>query len=247
VSELDHLLYDLQFIPAAVADNRAMFDALGDTRDPQRHTFHAVSLDLSWQCLGHAAGAAALLSQGLVPPLFPVQRALFESLASLRYLASHVDRDREATIFQAYTYIRDRVDFSDDQALITERDTILSAMPEDIRATAEHRSSNHPWTWSGLRIQEVAERAGLTGFHRLWGHLSARSHAGRAGRGVRFGEVNGNKQGVTIGEVLSELDAEAHANFSRRALHAAFRCLWGHFESPHIVLPTPDPASFTSK
>jgi hypothetical protein len=218
--------------------------ALGDTREPQAHIFLRASVDLSWQVLGHAAGSAAMIEGRLGTALLPVQRAVFEALANLRFLVAHPNRNFEATVFQAYSYLKDIEDFPTDVPLVEERKEILGRMPAEVVANAKRRLKDRPHTWSGKNLSTMARQGGLGDFEALYGFLSGRAHASRIGYHVRFGAVTGDQQEVQFSMALPEGDVEVHANFTRLALHSAFRALWSLVDSPRLVVPTPDPGQF---
>lgn len=244
MSQQSYLAQDIALILHETKEEPAIFAALGDTRDLLRHTYYSVSFDLAWQILGHAGGIAALLEHELTTPLYPVTRALFEALVSQQYLRRTLDRDTEACAYQAYTFLKDQEDHPNDRALIEERVDLLARMPSSAVTSARERSTTRPWTWSGKSTPAMAEAAGLTNFRLLWSVLSGTSHAGRVGKNVRFGVIEGATQNVHIGEELGEEERQAFANFARRALKASFRGVWEDFDASPLRLLTPDPDSW---
>lgn len=241
-TQLTYLESDLNQVAEAIVSNDALFRALGDTTDAGLHTFRTVCLDLFWQVRESAYGVAHLLPTRVAGPLIPLQRYLWETVANLRYLSAHSDRVREATVFQAYSYLKEIEDYPEDLALITERQEILDRMPIEIVSVARARASQRPWTWSGLRIAEVATRGGLIGFNRIYAVLSGQSHAHRVGTNVRFGEVEGSSQQFRLGRTLADEEVDAHARFARKGLGAAFGVLWQSVDSPRHTFRTPDPS-----
>ncbi|MEO5799821.1 MAG: DUF5677 domain-containing protein [Gemmatimonadales bacterium] len=242
-----HLISDLVQIQHEFLDNVALRTALGDVTDRKRHAFHTISVDLAWQVVAHAAGVATLLYDRITPPLMVVQRALWEAAISVRYLCRHPDRDHEAAIFKAYSYIKEQEDFALDDALIVERESFLSGMDPDIVTEARNRARKRPHTWSGLKIVEVADQAGITGFDIVYRALSGRAHAHRAGKLLRFGKVTGDQQEFTLGESLTDLEVDHFANFARRGLQIAIRSVWGSVASPILRFGAPDPSPVRSQ
>ncbi|HEY4320394.1 MAG TPA: DUF5677 domain-containing protein [Gemmatimonadales bacterium] len=246
-TQVHYLAYDIEIVLSVIQNERALFDALGATDRPGFHVLTVAVTDLTWQVISHAAGVVTLLQGDFVSPLCAVQRALFEAFANLAYLFRHDDRETEAQVFQAYTYLKDMEDFPLDASLTEERQELLARLPERIVATARARAKTKPWTWSGKNLKEVAREGGIEGFDGLYAYLSGRAHAARLGQSVRFGAVAGNTQAVTLGEGLPLEDTEIHACAARRALRDCVGLLCRTVAANPIIYTSPNPSDFWNR
>ncbi|MDQ6768886.1 MAG: DUF5677 domain-containing protein [Gemmatimonadota bacterium] len=213
---------------------------LADFTDVNRHGHYVIVADLVWQIWYLAMGTNVLLREELGLPLVAVQRMLFEAMVTLGYLMRHQASQDEALMLLAYSHLKEIKTFPSQPAVTEERRALLSRMPTHLVEEARRRLAKGR-SWSGKSIKKMAEESGVLGYAETYGFLSAVAHIEMVGHHVRVTRGEDGLAHIEMGQSISDAEAEAHANFARRALHFAFRAMWGLFQGPSIQLRSEDP------
>ncbi len=239
-TELDWLTSDTQEIRRLLDERPKLFKPLADVTDPNRHAKYLVVAELTWRIWMHAMAVDVLLRQQLYTPALVAQRAIFDSLTTYGYLVSHKDFQDESVILLAYSFMRDIKHFPQQQNVVKEYKATLDRMPKHLVETARTRSKDHPRTWSGKTVKEMAEIAGVSGYDPLYAYMSGEAHASAMGRHIGIIQESG-VMNIHLGRNATEKEIQSSANFARRALHAAFKKMWDIFDGPKISIRSKDP------
>lgn len=240
-AQRDWLSHDLVEFARIFDEHPDWAKPLGDARDPRARTRYRIVADLFGQIWDHVRGAHALLEGEHFAPLMAVQRATFEAITTLGYLVRHPHSADEAVILLACTHLRQIEVFTQDAPLLEERRRLLAEMPAELVAEAQRRMRAHPRTWSGKRVSQMASEGKVEGYASMYGYLSAHVHTSIVGEHVVLEPGAEGRTTLTLGRALSQQDAEAHANFARRALHGSFRLMWKLFDAPRVDIRSRNP------
>jgi hypothetical protein len=205
-----------------------------------------VVADLSWQIFEHATAMHLLLTEQLYTSALVVLRAIYEAQVTLRYLVQHQKSQDEAVIFLAFSYLRDIKHFGHQADLVDEYSAIVERMPKHLVEEAKRRAAKHPPTWSGKTVSRMADEAGMVGHVPTYGFLSAEAHSAALGRHVSSART-GDMMSIETGRQMSPEEVESTANFARRAVHFAFKTIWGIFDAPKISFDSTDPEEWRRK
>ena len=238
-SQLAWLKRDIGVYRDLVAGKPELLGRLGDLTDPVRHNFYNVVADLYWISIHHALGVVSLLEEELRTPAVVVQRALYETAVSLKYLVTRPDPNGEALTYRAYSFLKELEFFAGDSALVADRERVLAIVPEEAVAEARKRIGKRQ-SWSGQNMKVMAERAGFTGYE-LYGWLSEEGHSRVIGYHARLEKTGEDKGVVRLGRPLEQAEVENMANFARRMLSFSFMAFWSAFEGGPVDLKTSDP------
>ncbi len=239
-TELDWLTGDTQELRRLLDENRDLLKPLADVTDPNQHAKYLVVAELTWRIWMQAMAVEVLLRQELYTPALVAQRAIFDALTTYSYLVNQKNFQDEAIILLAYSFMRDIRHFSHQASLVKEYTAIVDRMPKRLVEIAKTRAKNHPRTWSGKTVKEMAEIAGVTGYDPLYAYMSGEAHASSMGRHIRTIQ-EGRMMRVHLGREPTEKEIQSSANFARRALHAAFKKMWDIFGGPKITIHSKDP------
>lgn len=239
MDQLEWLERDLALYRELLVKRQDLFGPLGDLRDKPRQNLHAVVIDLYWTAIHHGLGVVELLREELRAPLGVVQRALFETVVSLKYLVSRPDPVFEAVVYRAYSMLKELKFFPHDRASVTERREILAQMPSEPVREAKKRVEKRQ-NWSGQNMRVMAERVGFSGYD-LYGWLSEEAHSRVIGYHFRLEKKSESRADLHFGRSLSRDERENLANFTRRMVNQAFMEFWSTFKGGPIQLGTSDP------
>jgi hypothetical protein len=243
-SQLALLQADTRAISAALEKTPRLVERLADAGDPDEHAQYLVVADLTWRIWHQARAVALLLEAGLYSPALTVARSSFETLAILGYLTKHPSKRNEAIVLLAFSYLRQMKQFAEQEDLVAELNAILARMPTELVTEARTRTERHPYTWSGKKIQEMAEQGGVKGYDDAYAWLSSEAHGSAMGHHANVTPAGDGNVKIRLGRAMPVEDVEATANFARRALHSSFKVLWAHFALPKVTVGTSDPESW---
>lgn len=236
-SQSEWLQIDLAETRRVVQENLKAFAPLGDLADLTRQNYLAVVADLCWRVLYHVRGVEILLREELRDPLLVVQRAIFETLITLSYLAKHPEAEQETLVYRAFTQFKELKWFADQPGVVEDRKRLLARMPADAVTTAEARAKSRPYTWSGKTLKQMSEASDVVGYATTYDYLSAQAHSAIVGERVRTLDNGDGTISIEFGQLISQEECDLHANLARRALKHSFRILWriyiGCAGSPH--------------
>ena len=239
-TELDWLTVDTQEFRRLLDQHPDLLKPLSDVTDANQHAKYLVVAELTWRIWMHAMAVEVLLRQELYAPALVAQRAIFDALATYGYLVNHKDFQDEAVVLLAYSFMRDIRHFSQQANLVKEYAAIVDRMPKRLVEIAKSRAKDHPRTWSGKTVKDMAAIAGVTGYDPLYGYMSGEAHASAMGRHIRTIQ-EGRMMKVHLGRDATEKEIQSSANFARRALHAAFKKMWEIFGGRRITIRSKDP------
>jgi Family of unknown function (DUF5677) len=159
-------------LQAAVDGGNAGYSALVD-----------VVQDFYIRTYDHAVGAALLLHDARPIPFLVVRRALYETVVTLNYLATHPESEREAQIallhqpyHEIWSYKKYGLLEGDVARLNAARERIAAlAFDADIVEAARAREAKYRWT--GKNFQQLFESRGNPHEYRfIYGRMSAVVH-----------------------------------------------------------------------
>lgn len=240
-TQLELLEADLTETQRLINENIEVFRVLGDLTDLTHQNYLSVVVDLRWRVLYHVLGVRELIKEKLWDPLIVVQRAIFETIATLSYLTRLPNSEEEALVLRAYTQLKQLKIFSDQSEIVDDRRQLLSRMPPKAVAVAKKRLQTKPYTWSGMTIRQMAEIGKITGYFTMYDYLSAEAHASIIGEHVQIIDHGNGIATIEFGREIPSRDIEAHANYARRAIKHSFRIMWNIFNGPTVQILTPDP------
>ena len=87
----------------------------------------------------------------------------------------------------------------------------------------------------------MAREGQVRGYHPMYGYASAETHISIVGEHVRVEQLSASEVRLVTGRDITPEEGENQANFARRALHGAFRILWGVLDGPKIEIRSTDP------
>ncbi len=141
-----------------------------------------VAQDYYWRAYDHGVGAAILLHDSRPIPFLAVQRALYETMVTLNYLATHKDPEREAQIAIAHQPIHEFWQYREYGLLESDiprlnaakrRITELPFKPDILEAARERESS---YRWTGKKFEQLVKMRNHSEYHFGYGRLSATVH-----------------------------------------------------------------------
>lgn len=240
-SEQERLSHDVPYFADLARSDVTILGAAANATDLATHGYLIVVNDLFWQIQQYCAGVSALLPHDIQPALHTVLRGLYEAAATLQFLEKQPNKEREAGILLAYSYLLDLKELPHDPVATRERQVILGRMPPDVVDEARKRSARHPRTWSGRKQTELLRESMIGGVPELYGPLSGSAHASRAGRYYRLELMQGDEIRIHTGRSIPHDERELCANFARRLLHGAFKIMWRANGGAPTRLETSDP------
>ncbi len=209
-----------------------------------RHAKHLVVADLTWRIWYLAMGIHLLLEQEIHSPAVALARALWETLATLAYLVKHPKFQDEAIVLLGFSFLEQAKHFAHQPELVKERTGIVDRMPARLVAEAKRRAAKYPFTWSGLKIRQLAEAGDVTGYAEAYAYFSTETHGTLVGENVKVVTGDDGKAHIKFGRQLDPKSVESLANFARRSLHAAFKTMWDVFKGPPVVFHGEDPETW---